>query len=150
MSVESRALQPLVRQLAHLKVLSRLMGHELHAQASSRTLTLSREEVVEMQTTLDLFIEEAGRRLGSGSGTTSAADAVSAEGEHAAGFEIDVEPVGTVFQSGAASRWYVHVHWPAGLFPDPRPESIAGELVVRFGPEDDLEPMRIPYAGLFR
>ena len=41
MSVESRALQPLVRQLAHLKVLSRLMGHELHAQASSRTLTLS-------------------------------------------------------------------------------------------------------------
>lgn len=79
MSVESRALQPLVRQLAHLKVLSRLMGHELHAQASSRTLTLSREEVVEMQTTLDLFIEEAGRRLGSGSATTSAADAVSAE-----------------------------------------------------------------------
>ena len=79
MSVESRALQPLVRQLAHLKVLSRLMGHELHAQASSRTLTLSREEVVEMQTTLDLFIEEAGRRLGSGSGTTSAADTVSAE-----------------------------------------------------------------------
>lgn len=77
-------------------------------------------------------------------------DAVSAEGEHAAGFEIDVEPVGTVFQSGAAGRWYVHVHWPAGLFPDPRPESIAGELVVRFGPEDDLEPLRIPYAGLFR
>ncbi|MBL6722172.1 MAG: hypothetical protein ISQ08_12255, partial [Planctomycetes bacterium] len=59
MSAESRALQPLVRQLAHLKVLSRLLGHELHAQASSRTLTLSREEVVEMQTTLDLFIEEA-------------------------------------------------------------------------------------------
>lgn len=77
-------------------------------------------------------------------------DAVSAEGEHAAGFEIDVEPVGTVFPSGAAGRWYVHVHWAAGLFPDPRPESIAGELVVRFGPEDDLEPMRIPYAGLFR
>ena len=67
MSAESRALQPLVRQLAHLKVLSRLLGHELHAQASSRTLTLSREEVVEMQTTLDLCIEEAGRRLGSGS-----------------------------------------------------------------------------------
>ena len=79
MSVESRALQPLVRQLAHLKVLSRLMGHELHAQASSRTLTLSREEVVEMQTTLDLFIEEAGRRLGSGTNTASAADVVSAE-----------------------------------------------------------------------
>lgn len=66
MSAESRALQPLVRQLAHLKVLSRLLGHELHAQASSRTLTLSREEVLEMQTTLDLFIEEAGRRLGTG------------------------------------------------------------------------------------
>jgi hypothetical protein len=77
-------------------------------------------------------------------------DAVSAEGEHSGGFEIEVEPVGTVFESGAAGRWYVHVHWPAERFPDPRPESIAGELVVRFGPEDDLEPMRIPYAGLFR
>lgn len=72
MSSESRALQPLVRQLSHLKVLSRLLGHELHSQASSRTVTLSREEVVEIQTTLDLFIEEAGRRLGTGTSTPAA------------------------------------------------------------------------------
>tara|TARA_R110002126_G_scaffold23750_20_gene83039 strand:- start:14557 stop:14838 length:282 start_codon:yes stop_codon:yes gene_type:complete len=55
---------PLVRQLASLKVLSRLLAHELHTQGSTRSVTLSREEVNEMKTTLDLFIEEAGKRLG--------------------------------------------------------------------------------------
>ena len=45
------------RQLAHLKIVSRLLGHELHAQNSPR-LTLSREEVAEIQTSIDLFIEE--------------------------------------------------------------------------------------------
>ena len=44
------------RQLAPLKMVSRLLGHELHAQQSAR-LTLSREEVLEIQTTLDLYIE---------------------------------------------------------------------------------------------
>lgn len=55
---------PVVRQLASLKLLSRLLGHELHVQGSSKTVTLSREEVAEIQTTLDLFIEEISRRQG--------------------------------------------------------------------------------------
>lgn len=45
------------RQLAHLKILSRLLGHELHAQTSPR-ITLSRDEVEEIQASLDLYIEE--------------------------------------------------------------------------------------------
>jgi hypothetical protein len=45
------------RQLAHLKILSRLLSHELTSQTSQR-LTLSREEVGEIQTSIDLFIEE--------------------------------------------------------------------------------------------
>lgn len=53
---------PVVRQLASLKVLSRLLGHELHAQGASKTVTLSREEVIEVQTTIDLFIEDITRR----------------------------------------------------------------------------------------
>jgi len=48
----------LERQLAHLKILSRLLGHELHAQNAPR-LTFSREAVQEIQTSLDLFIEDA-------------------------------------------------------------------------------------------
>ena len=52
------------RQLAHLKILSRLLGHELHAQNSPR-LTLSREEVTEIQTSLDLYIEEVLRNKSS-------------------------------------------------------------------------------------
>lgn len=51
------------RELANLKILSRLLGHELHAQTGAR-LTMSREQVVEMQTTLDLFIEAAHEGLG--------------------------------------------------------------------------------------
>lgn len=54
----------LYRQLAHLKVVSRLLGHELHAQGASKTISLSRDQVVEIQTTLDLFIEEVGKRAG--------------------------------------------------------------------------------------
>ena len=64
---------PLHRQLAHLKVVSRLLGHELHAQASSKSITLSRDQVQEIQTTIDLFIEDASRRLG----VTGARDAAS-------------------------------------------------------------------------
>jgi hypothetical protein len=48
----------LERTLAPLKIISRLLGHELHAQNAPR-LTLSREELVEIQTSIDLFIEEA-------------------------------------------------------------------------------------------
>lgn len=62
MDAQSKQQNPIVRQLASLKVLSRLLGHELHAQQTSRTLTLSREEVIEIQTTIDLFIEEIARR----------------------------------------------------------------------------------------
>lgn len=56
----SQVLVNLERHLAHLKILSRLMGHELHAQPGSR-VTLSRDEISEMQTSLDLFIEEMQR-----------------------------------------------------------------------------------------
>ncbi len=62
MDTQTKQQNPIVRQLASLKVLSRLLGHELHAQQSSRSLTLSREEVIEIQTTIDLFIEEISRR----------------------------------------------------------------------------------------
>ena len=55
---------PLYRQLAHLKVVSRLLGHELHAQGASKSITLSRDQVIEIQTTIDLFIEDVGRRTG--------------------------------------------------------------------------------------
>ncbi len=49
------------RQLATLKVVSRLLSHELHAQSSSKSIALSKDEVVEIQTTIDLFIEQVGR-----------------------------------------------------------------------------------------
>jgi len=49
------------RQLASLKIVSRLLAHELHAQSTSKSITLSKDEVLEIQTTLDLFIEQVGR-----------------------------------------------------------------------------------------
>ena len=72
---------PLHRQLAHLKVLSRLLGHELHAQGASKTITLSRDQVVEIQTTLDLYIEEASRRSGATSLTRDAGSTLPTAGE---------------------------------------------------------------------
>ncbi len=51
----------LQRQLANLKLVSRLLGHELHTQSSAKAINLSRDAVLEIQTTLDLFIEEASR-----------------------------------------------------------------------------------------
>jgi ribosome-binding factor A len=50
----------LERALAHLKIISRLLGHELHAQNAPR-LTFSRDEIVEIQTSVDLYIEDAMR-----------------------------------------------------------------------------------------
>ena len=47
------------RELAHLKILSRLLGHEMHSQSGQRIL-LSRDAVEEIQTSIDLFIEAAG------------------------------------------------------------------------------------------
>ena len=71
------------RQLASLKIVSRLLAHELHAQSSSKSITLSKDEVVEIQTCVDLFIEEASRRPGApqtyaASGLPSAAMVVDA------------------------------------------------------------------------
>ena len=55
------------RELSNLKILSRLLGHELHAQTGAR-LTMSRDQVLEMQTTLDLFIESTHEDPGSALG----------------------------------------------------------------------------------
>ena len=54
----------LERHLAQLKLVSRLLGHELHSQGGSKAIALSRDHVLEIQTALDLFIEEASRRAG--------------------------------------------------------------------------------------
>jgi ribosome-binding factor A len=48
----------LERTLSHLKIISRLLGHELHSQNAPR-LSFSRDEVQEIQTSIDLFIEDA-------------------------------------------------------------------------------------------
>ncbi len=52
------------RQLSHLKLISRLLAHELHSQGGAKTISLSRDEVLEIQTSLDLYIEEVSRRQG--------------------------------------------------------------------------------------
>ena len=59
------------RQLASLKILSRLLAHELHSQQGSKQLTLSRDEVLEIQTCLDLYIEEVSRRQGQVAGVAA-------------------------------------------------------------------------------
>ena len=63
----------LERQLAHLKIISRLLGHELHVQTSPR-ITLSRDEVIEIQTSIDLFIEEIAVLRGSAGAAPSGLD----------------------------------------------------------------------------
>ncbi len=55
---------PMQRQLSNLKVISRLLGHELHTQTGGQSITLSREAVMEIQTSIDLFIEEATKFAG--------------------------------------------------------------------------------------
>jgi len=72
----SRPQHPAIRQLATLKVLSRLLGHELHSQSSTKSITLSREEVIELQTTVDLFIEELTRRMSQAAVSTSSVNPV--------------------------------------------------------------------------
>ena len=62
-SQSHKSVNALHRHLAVLKVVSRLLGHELHSQSGGKSITLSREEAVEIQMTLDLFIEEASRRM---------------------------------------------------------------------------------------
>jgi hypothetical protein len=78
MESQTKNMNPVVRQLASLKLLSRLLGHELHAQGGSKSVTLSREEVSEIQTTVDLFIEEITRRQGQ-SPTAPVASAAASE-----------------------------------------------------------------------
>lgn len=65
---QQRPTAAIQRHLSNLKLVSRLLGHELHSQASAKAISLSRESVIEIQTTLDLFIEEASRtQIGLGS-----------------------------------------------------------------------------------
>ena len=52
------------RHLSNLKLVSRLLSHELHSQGGAKSISLSREEVLEIQASIDLFIEEASRRGG--------------------------------------------------------------------------------------
>jgi len=68
----------LERQLSNLKLVSRLLTHELHSQGGAKTITLSREEVNEIRTTIDLFIEEVGRRHGGAGAATRPAEPVVA------------------------------------------------------------------------
>ena len=65
----NQANSPLHRQLATLKLASRLLAHEMHTQGGSKSITLSRDEVQEIMITLDLYIEEASRRAGHQSGS---------------------------------------------------------------------------------
>lgn len=78
------------RQLSHLKLISRLLSHELRAQNSPR-VTLSRDEVLEIQTALDLYIEEIQRRT-------------SASGASAAGMGSAGAPAGPGSAAPAASE----------------------------------------------
>jgi len=57
------------RSLAGLKIVSRLLSHELHAQSSAKAITLSRDEALEIQTVIDVFIEELSRK-GAGPATS--------------------------------------------------------------------------------
>ena len=72
----STSAHPMQRQLANLKLVSRLLGHELHAQTGQKAVTLSRDELQEIQVTIDLFIEEVSRWQG---GASSAGIAAVAE-----------------------------------------------------------------------
>ena len=49
------------RHIATLKVVSRLLGHALKSQAAGKAISMSRDEVTEIQTTIDLFIEQASK-----------------------------------------------------------------------------------------
>ena len=65
----SKPQNPILRQLANLKILSRLLAHEVHAQGTSKTVTLSRDEISEVQTSLELYIEEISRRYNQAAST---------------------------------------------------------------------------------
>lgn len=62
------------RHIATLKVVSRLLGHELKSQTAGKAISMSRDEVTEIQTTIDLFIEQATRGQKSSSSSAPAAE----------------------------------------------------------------------------
>ncbi|MEZ6016924.1 MAG: hypothetical protein R3F49_17530 [Planctomycetota bacterium] len=61
---------PLQRHLSPLKLVSRLLGHEMHVQGNVKAVSFTREQVLEIQSSIDLFIEEAARRVGGAAGMT--------------------------------------------------------------------------------
>ena len=61
---QQRTPTSLQRHLSNLKLVSRLLGHELHSQSNAKAISLSRDAVQEIQTTLDLYIEEVSRGQG--------------------------------------------------------------------------------------
>ena len=81
MDANSKYSNSLSRHLATLKLVSRLLGHELHSQGGAKSITLSREEVMEMQTSIDIFIEEVSRRGGGQGSSQSASLATPVETE---------------------------------------------------------------------
>lgn len=74
-SSSARQGNAILRHLSNLKLVSRLLGHELHSQGAAKTINLSRDEVLEIQNTIDLFIEECSRRQGVGQGPTGFSEA---------------------------------------------------------------------------
>ena len=65
------------RELSSLKLLSRLLSHQLHSQSGNR-IQLSRDEVEEIRTTLDLFIEKVAKARSAGNLSAVDADTVAA------------------------------------------------------------------------
>jgi uncharacterized membrane protein len=77
----------LQRHLSPLKLISRLLSHEMHAQSGSKAVSFSREQVIEIQAAIDLFIEEAARKQGgAGSGGSSSTLSSSALGLSGGGY----------------------------------------------------------------
>ena len=63
------------RHIATLKVVSRLLGHELKSQVAGKAISMSRDEVTEIQTTIDLYIEQASVGQKSQTSSTPVAEA---------------------------------------------------------------------------
>jgi len=72
----------LQRHVAPLKLVSRLLSHELHSQGGAKAISLSREEVAEIQTCIDLFIEEIMKRSGGRMGAGGSSAPVAAPDTH--------------------------------------------------------------------
>ena len=92
----------LERHLAQLKLVSRLLGHELHSQGGAKAVALSREQVVEMQVALDLFID--------GTSSVMVATDVAARGidvdnvSHVINYDVPQHPEDYVHRIGRTGR----------------------------------------------